>query len=463
MNGNDLPAAIRRFFASHAIGSSRIVAAVSGGTDSTALLLALCDLRDDGFDVLCAHVNHFLRGEESDGDERFVKELCARLDVECHVAEGRLTAESIRRHGIEGAARAVRYERLSALRHELGAEYVATAHQKNDQAETVLMRLITGTGLAGLRGIHPVRSDGFVRPLLEVTRAETVAFVRERNVVPREDRSNEDLRFLRNRIRSMKYDPEVVDRLSVIAEDARQCWPGVEALLDDVEGRMVAIERDSTRFRSLPDEPWLRRALLHRHIRRLDPSSREVSSRVLARLASDAESLQRVTVSRGLELIRDRGELVLRRPPQPVESFDLTLSAGHHLRLPGNLTFHVAPAEQERANGRQRFQLPRGAEARFQVRNRRPGDRFQPLGMHQPKKLKDFLIDRKIPAEIRDRIPLLLWQGQIVWVGGVEVSERFKVIDGDPLFETWTEASGAGNDLGDQSCLHGGADRREDR
>jgi tRNA(Ile)-lysidine synthase len=463
MDGNDLPAAIRRFFASHAIGPVRIVAAVSGGTDSTALLLALSELREDGFDVVCGHVNHSLRGEESHADEHFVRELCATLHLECRVAGGALTAESIRRHGIEGAARAVRYERLSAIRDELGAGYVATAHQKNDQAETILMRLLTGTGLAGLRGIHPVRSDRFLRPLLQVTRLETAAFVQSHAISPREDRSNEDQRFLRNRVRSMMSRVDAVERLVSIAEEAQRCWPKVEALLDEVERGTVVTAVDSTRFQKLPDDLWLRRALLHRHIRRLEPASRNASSRALVRLATDAGTLQRVTVSRELELVRDRGDLVLRRLPRVSGPFEFNVTAGQHVQLPGSVTLHVDLAGDLSSGGRQRFRLPRGAEPHFTVRNRRAGDRFQPLGMQHPKKLKDFLIDRKIPADSRDRIPLLLWQGQIVWVGGVEVSERFKVIDGGQLFETWTEASGAANDLGDQSCLHGGADRRADR
>ncbi|HEX6177541.1 MAG TPA: tRNA lysidine(34) synthetase TilS, partial [Thermoanaerobaculia bacterium] len=152
--------AVRRFLAAHAIEPCHLLIACSGGVDSTALLLVASDLRADGFTISAGHVNHHLRGDESDGDETFVRDLCARLVVPLHVVDGTIDDDAIRDHGLEGAARDVRYAGLGAIRDKIGARYVATAHQKNDQAETVLMRMVSGTGLAGLRGIHAIRDDG---------------------------------------------------------------------------------------------------------------------------------------------------------------------------------------------------------------------------------------------------------------------------------------------------------------
>ncbi|HEX7828518.1 MAG TPA: tRNA lysidine(34) synthetase TilS, partial [Thermoanaerobaculia bacterium] len=132
---------INEFFANHGIGACSVIAAVSGGVDSTALLLILADLRDRGFLILAAHVNHHLRGAESDDDEAFVRDLCAQLDIALDVADGTLDPERIRARGIEAAAREVRYARLLEIRERRDAQFIATAHQKNDQAETVLMRL----------------------------------------------------------------------------------------------------------------------------------------------------------------------------------------------------------------------------------------------------------------------------------------------------------------------------------
>jgi len=415
---------LREFFAKHDIGPCRIVAAVSGGADSTALLLALADLRGDGFEVVAAHVNHHLRGADSDADEAFVRELCASHDIELHVADVTLAGTG----NIEAAAREIRYARLSEIRDATQAMYVATAHQKSDQAETILMRLVTGSGIAGLRGIHPLRDDGFVRPLLDVTRGEIEAFLAERGITPRHDRSNDDPRFLRNRIRALLREIGGIDNLAAIAAQAQQLWPIVESAIDAVED--VETTDDATRFRSWPDDPWLRQALLHRHIRRLDPASRDVSATDLARLATESK---RVSVTKTLELEGN----VLRRRQTPIDEFEIDFTDAAFIPQL-NVTMKIG---QPTTDNRQHFQLPEDATQRFTVRNRRTGDRFQPLGLASPKKLKDFLIDRKIAAALRDAIPLLIWNGEIVWVAGVEISERFKVTSPPRgiILEVWLE------------------------
>jgi len=416
--------AIRRFFAANQIRGP-IVAAVSGGIDSTALLLALVEI---DVELTAAHVNHHLRGAESDDDEAFVRELCARYDIPLVVADGTLDPEAVRHRGIEAAAREVRHVRLREM---AGDALIATAHQKNDQAETVLMRLMTGGGIAALRGIHPVREDGVIRPLLDVTRAEIEQFLAERKVTPRFDRSNADPRFLRNRIRAMlrEFDPSVIDNLAAVADQARQQWPLLEVAIDAAED--VIASEDETRFRSMPDDAWLRQALLLRHIRRLDPEARDISANDLERLATTET---RTSVTKSIELLKEDDQIVLRRrtEAEPRLQFEIEIDAGEQIHIPQiESTIRIRqpgnPPTRQPNPATQRIQLPKGAPPHFTVRNRRRGDRFQPLGMAHDKKLKDFLIDRKIAATSRDRIPLLIWNDTIVWVAGVEVSERFKV------------------------------------
>jgi tRNA(Ile)-lysidine synthase len=426
--------AVRQFFVKSGIKPCRIVAAVSGGIDSTALLLTLSERKSDGYEVVCAHVNHHLRGADSDADEEFVRELCASLDVPLHVADGTLDPERVKARGIEAAAREVRYARLQEIRERSGASWVATAHQKNDQAETVLMRLLTGSGLAGLRGIHPVRDDGFIRPLLEVTREEIEAFLRERGVTPRFDRSNDDLRFLRNRVRVFLREIGSAENLAFVVEQARGWWPVVERVIDAVP---VETTDDETRFTELPEDEWLRGALLQRHIRRLDPEARDFDA---MRVARDPAS--RISVTKNVELIREGDVVRLRRRAespslQGERGYEVELTPDSPAQTPAG-TLHLG---QSTTDNRQPIQLPEGATPHFTVRNRRPGDRFHPLGMSGPKKLKDFLIDRKIAAGVRDRLPLVLWNGEIVWVAGVEVSEKFKVTSppAGERYELWIE------------------------
>ncbi|HEX7418376.1 MAG TPA: tRNA lysidine(34) synthetase TilS [Thermoanaerobaculia bacterium] len=399
---------IRRFFERHQIGAERIVVACSGGADSTALLLALSEI---GRYLVCVHVNHHLRGDESDGDERFVRNLCDQRNIPIIVSDGTIESEAIRHSGIESAARDVRIARLQEVR--AGSGFIATAHQKNDQAETIVMRLITGTGLAGLRGIHERRDDGFIRPLIDVTRDEIDAFLAERKVTPRVDRMNADPRFLRNRVRAALRDfgPAAIDNIASVAAQAQELWPQVERSIDAAERDHARVSAASTQFLSWPADPWMRQALLHRHIRRLDSSSRDVSARDLERLASSIDSIQRVSVTKSLELIRRNGALILRRLPQPAEEFEVTVKAGQSVYIPQiGTTVKVTTATQRPSD-----------PATFTIRNRRPKDRYK------HKKLKDFLIDRKIAAEERDRIPVLVWNGEIIWVGGLEVANRFEV------------------------------------
>jgi len=409
--------AIRRFLAEHSLRGP-IVAAVSGGVDSTALLVALVEM--GGVQFTAGHVNHHLRGAESDDDEAYVREVGARYDIPLRVADGTLDPEAVKHRGIEAAAREVRHARLREIASEA---LIATAHQKNDQAETVLMRLMTGGGIAALRGIHPVRADGVIRPMLDVTRAEIEQFLKERNITPRFDRSNADPRFLRNRVRAMlrEFDPSVIDNLAAIADQARQQWPTLERAIDAAED-VIATDAE-TRFRSMPDDPWIRQALLLRHIRRLDPEARDVSAADLERLARTTE---RTSVTKSLELLREKEQVVLRRRETATPQFEVEIDAGTEVYIREIETMvRISSATNDSKN--QRIQLPNGAKPHFTIRNRRDGDRFRPLGMAHDKKLKDFLIDRKIAATSRDRIPLLLWNDTIVWVAGVEVSELFKV------------------------------------
>ena len=410
---------IRRFFDRHGIAGP-VVVAVSGGVDSTALLLALIEM--GGIEIVAAHVNHHLRGVESDDDEAFVRELCARYDIPLRVADGQLDPEAIRHRGIEAAAREVRHARLREI---AGTKLIATAHQKNDQAETVLMRLMTGGGIAAMRGIHPVRDDGVIRPMLDVTRTEIEQFLAERKITPRFDRSNSDPRFLRNRVRAIlrQFDASVIDNLAAVADQTRQQWPVLERAIDAAED--VEVSEDETRFRSMPEDAWLRQALLLRHIQRLDPEARDVSAADLARLAS---ATKRTSVTKSLELLQDGNQIVLRRRinEEPVPQFEVEIDAGTEVYIP-EIAMTVRIHRATRQPSSQLIQLPLGSTAHFTVRNRRDGDRFRPLGMAHDKKLKDLLIDRKIAASSRDRIPLLVYEDTIAWVAGVEVSELFKV------------------------------------
>ncbi|HVT45482.1 MAG TPA: tRNA lysidine(34) synthetase TilS [Thermoanaerobaculia bacterium] len=437
--------AVARFLFENDIEPSHIVVAVSGGADSTALLLSLHELAAAGYSITAAHVNHHLRGAESDDDAAFVRHLASSLGIAITVADGPLERERVRSIGIEAAAREVRYSALESIRQRLGAGYIATGHQKNDQAETVLLRLITGSGVGRLAGIRPVSRRHILRPLLETTRAEIEAFLQVRNQTARVDRSNVDRRHLRNRIRHEilplleQLNPRIVDTLAETAKQAREQVGALDAELERIAATSITRRDDSTRFSlsSLPDDPWLLRHLIAREVQRLEPGARAPGAAGVRRLAEAFRTIRRETVTANLEIVRHDEAVELRRRPRAIGQFEVRLTPGEPSRIHSiDATVVVkrlprlASSEPMSGEGGQYFQPAPGESIReLLVRNRRRGDRFSPLGLGAEKKLNELLIDRKIPRERRDRLPLLVCNGEIAWIAGVEVSERFKVTD----------------------------------
>jgi len=227
-----------------------VLAAVSGGVDSVALLRALAALKTGGEGRLyVGHFNHGLRGGESEEDERFVGELCRQLDLPCkvgHVAGGQAVTDS--GDGLEAAARATRYEFLQQTAARLGARYVVTAHTADDQAETILHRIIRGTGIGGLAAMVRARPLGpaatLIRPLLEVRRSELKAYLSGLGQRYRSDSSNVDVRFTRNRIRhellpllAERFNPGVVDAVLRLGSLAGE----VQVVVDAIVGELVPL------------------------------------------------------------------------------------------------------------------------------------------------------------------------------------------------------------------------------
>ena len=441
--------AIRRFFGLHGIEPCHLLAAVSGGPDSTALLLALTSLRSEGFTITAAHVNHHLRGEASDADEAFVRALCAAQEIRFETADGAIDPAAIRELGVEAAAREVRYRELKKVRERTGARYVLTAHHQDDQAETVLMRIVTGSGIERLSGIAPATADHVLRPLLEVPRAELARLLEDRGIDARLDHTNTESRFLRNRIRqelmplAAQYNPRVAETLARLARQVRERSQAFEHLFSDQSANWVIRRPTESEFilEALPADCWLRRAILWREIRRLAPRTRDVSSSDLTRLAESLHNLKRVSVTKKLELVRRGPGVALRLTEPPAKPYSRALKPGGSVHLNGAV-LHLerrgasAPPYTDSRRTFQLFQLPADVPGEtFKVRTRRRGERFQPLGLASDKKLNEFLIDRRIPREQRDHIPLLTWNDEIIWIAGVEVSEKFKVAE--PWRDTW--------------------------
>jgi tRNA(Ile)-lysidine synthase len=370
--------------------------------DSTALLSVLVDLRNAGQirEVTAVHVDHALRP-----DSHLDADACGRVCDALGVPFRRVRV-AVRQGNVQSEARRARY---AALRREaalLGATRIATGHTLDDQAETVVLRLLRGSGARGLSGIPP-RRGAVIRPLIDCTRAEIEEHVRARGLSHLEDPSNATPRFLRNRVRS-----EVLPVLRSLAPQAARAMARAADLLRDderaltTEGRRLAAT-GSVRVADLLSEPVAvrRRAVreLWRQIsgRRSDLDARQVES-ALSLLGRRGPS--RLPLSRGFEAFVRYGALSIRTVPVVVPVADPVRipGPGVHL-LPGGGVLEVGPAP--------------GAVWPLWWRGRKPGDRFRPAGGRGAKKLKAWLIDRKVPLEVRDALRVLADDaGWVLWV-----------------------------------------------
>ncbi len=387
----------------HLLGcSDSVLIALSGGVDSTALLSALAEMRDAGAirEVTAVHVDHSLRpGSHLDAD------ACASVCDALGVAFRRVRVE-VRQGNLQAEARRARYAALRREAGQVGATRIATGHTLDDQAETVVLRLLRGSGARGLSGIPP-RRGAFVRPLIDVTRAEVVEHVRSRGLPHLEDPSNATPRFLRNRVRK-----EVLPVLRSLAPQAVRAMARAADLLREderalaAEGRRLATT-GSVRVADMMSEPAAVRRRAVRELwrqasgRRADLDARQVES-VLALLGRPGTS--RLPLSRGFEACVRYGALTIRTIPALAPAADPVRLPGPGVhRLPGGGVLEVGSAP--------------GAAWPLWWRGRLPGDRIRPAGGRGSKKLKAWLIDRKVPREVRDALRVLADDaGWVLWI-----------------------------------------------
>ena len=402
---------LRAFLKEQALLSpgDRVIAAVSGGADSVAMLFALYLLRDElGIALEAAHFNHHLRGAESDRDEAFVTDFCGRYDIPLHLGSGRIVPG---KKGLEAAARDARYAFLRRLPGK-----VATAHTADDNAETVLMRLIRGTGLKGLGAIAPV-SGNVIRPMLTVTRDDVEAFLEEYALPHVEDSSNETDDFLRNRIRHSilplmrAENPRIGENLSAMALLLRQDEACLQAMIPEEQ------MPDVSRLKAM--EPALRRRALERFLKAQGVREPEqihiLQAEQLLYHWSPSASLQ---FPGGVTIGRQYDRLVrLECAPELPET---RLSVPGETCIGGKRFVSEYATDLEERPG---SVLVRPAGA-LTVRSRRSGDTMRLPG--GTRSLKKMYIDRKIPASQRAAVPVLADDRGVLAVFGIGTDIRFR-------------------------------------
>ncbi|MBJ6727492.1 tRNA lysidine(34) synthetase TilS [Geomesophilobacter sediminis] len=465
-----------------------VVAAVSGGADSVALLDLLSRCRRPALSLVVAHLNHSLRGAASDGDESFVADLAAsyrlpfiaqRVDVAGFSRDQRLS--------LEDAGREVRYGFFRQVAADHGATSIALAHHRDDQAETVLMRLLRGAGGSGLTAMRPVAQGILKRPLLRISREELERYLQARGLSWRNDESNDDTAYLRNSIRHelipmlRRYNPAVCDRLCATAD----ILAADEELLQQMTERAFAAygsacpEGVVLKGDEVAREPRGLRLRLYRHA--IAVVKGDLSRIALTHLESVDNLLTAPSPSARLDL--PDGITATRRYADLWFFSDAVGSASPHLQGegPGEDGVPVQGLPEWQAHRRHHLPTPKGraqgspplspwsipvpAEGRYPlpggrvllvqrvphpgtlvppsaniafmspegvpfplvVRGFRPGDRFRPLGMQGEQKVKDLFIDRKIPRSERPLVPLLFSGADLVWVGGIRLGETARI------------------------------------
>ena len=379
----------------------RVICAVSGGTDSVALLVALYLLRENlGITLEAAHFNHRLRGEESDGDEAFVKALCDRYEIPLHLGSGQIVPG---KKGLEAAAREARYAFLRGLPGK-----IATAHTADDNAETVLLHLVRGTGLKGLGGIAPMNGK-VIRPMLTVTRREVELFSAEYALPHREDSTNATDLFLRNRIRRKvmpllaQENPSLAETMSTMALGLRED----EKYLSQMAGEALPAV---TELREM--HPALRVRALERFLKENgvpEPEKRHIA--LMEQLVFSDKPSARADFPGGVVIARRYDTLEALGEAQPLP--ERVLEGG--LELPElGLRVTRVPAETIENTPDTFTVVPRG---KMVIRSRCPGDRILLSG--GTKSLKKLFIDRKIPARQRNQIPVVCDEAGILGVYGI--------------------------------------------
>lgn len=384
----------------------RVVCAVSGGADSVALLFAMYLLRERlGITLEAAHFNHRLRGEESDADEAFMKEFCDRYEIPLHLGSGEILPG---KKGLEAAAREARYAFLRSLPGK-----IATAHTADDNAETVLLHLVRGTGLKGLGGIAPVNGK-VIRPMLTVTRREVEAFLEEYALPHREDSTNATDLFLRNRIRRkvmpllIQENPSLAETMSAMALGLRED----EEYLSQMAGeRLPPVQT----LREM--HPALRARALERFLKENgvpEPEKRHIA--LLEQLVFSDKPSARADFPGGVTIARRYETLEVLGEAQPLP--ERALEDG--LELP-ELGLRVVCAEAEGiVNTLDTFTVvPKG---KIVIRSRLPGDAIRLSG--GTKSLKKLFIDRKIPAHQRNQIPVICDEAGILGVYGIGADQN---------------------------------------
>lgn len=428
----------------------KVLVALSGGPDSVCLLHILHRLKNVlNIELGAIHINHMLRGEESDNDEKYIGQLCDKLGINYYVK--RIDIEYISKStnvSLEVAGRNERYKAFEEIRKDNGYNKVAVAHNSNDQAETILMRMMRGTGLEGLTGIKAKREDGIIRPILCLNRSEIEIYCEENKLNPRIDASNYERIYSRNKVRldilpymKENFNRDIVDTLNRMAlilqkdndfieEYSKRCYNiycknysnKLEVSKELFENEMESI---ITRviIMAFKEISKCYQNFEMKHIYEIVNLSRRGTGKMI--------NLTNNIICENLY-----GDIIFRIDNKNKKNNNSEIVIDKN-NISNNIIFDNYIVSFEVINNKNKVEFSKNnliklfdydnIEKEIIIRYRKDGDRITPLGMNGSKKLKDIFINLKVPREKRDNIPILCFDDKISWIVGYKTSQESKI------------------------------------
>jgi len=428
----------------------RVIVGVSGGPDSMALLYVLNQIREDyNLTLKIAHLNHDFRGKEAEREAQFVEKVAQKLELPFEVKTFDVPAYKKKSSlSSQEAARVIRYRFLEDAGEQFRASKIALGHNADDQAETLMMWLLRGAGLKGLGGMPPVREGGIIRPLIETTREEIETFIKEERIPFVIDSSNQKTQYLRNRLRhelfpllQEHYNPQLVKSLVQTASILRIEDEYLEAIAKDLLKKVIVSEEqesvviDNKGLLSFPLAIQLR--CLRGALAQVKGDLRRITHTHLydiIKIVSNDMPNKLLKLPQGIRVEKSYHNLIIKLHQTAQTPFSYRFTS-----IPDRVRIEEIGKEME-------FEIVKGNDniapkknshlayldagkilMPLTIRNTKPGDRFQPLGMKGEKKIKDFFIDEKVPLKERKSIPLIFFGDILGWVGEMRIDHRLRV------------------------------------
>lgn len=439
---------VKHFIEKHQLlaRGDNVIVALSGGADSCALLLSLLRLAPDyGLSIVAAHFNHGVRGGESNDDEAFCRGMARDLGV--GFVSGHCDP-SLRKKGMseEDYYRRERYRFLDSVAEAHGAQKIALGHHQNDQAETVLINMMRGSGLEGLRGFLPMREGRYIRPLMNVTRQEIHSFLREAGQFFCQDSTNQSRIYLRNKVRlelipylKDHYNPAIEKKLAHTADILRREDEFIRSCVLDamasisVKTSSGRVQFSATAFRDLPFA--IRFRLIKMLLENLSADKNGFTMhhiQSLVRLATESETGKMISLPKGLSARRQYDQVWIEQgTTETLPPFEYPVRVPGRVEIPEHgrsLTFRIGTkGDVDLSCGNTAFLDMDQIVFPLVVRNRRNADWIRPMGMTGRRKIKRMFIDLKIPRHKRDQMIMLADRESVVWIDGVCLDTRVKI------------------------------------